>query len=160
VVVIGVEDVVGVATVDVVISGAGGLMSLVIVTAAGGSFLATVPDGLGAAAEAAFIAAIRSAIVMDESLLSVSASSFICVALSPTDPVVGTDNGSIFVLAAGGGDELVVEGVEVVVVVVVVVEELAVLLAFMRAMRSAMVKDCLLAGGGLLEPEVEEQSLL
>ena len=158
-VVIGVEDVVGVATVDVVISGAGGLMSLVIVTAAGGSFLATVPDGLGAAAEAAFIAAIRSAIVMDESLLSVSASSFICVALSPTDPVVGTDNGSIFVLAAGGGDELVlVEGVEV--VVVVVVEELAVLLAFMRAMRSAMVKDCLLAGGGLLEPEVEEQSLL
>jgi hypothetical protein len=158
VVVIGVEDVVGVATVDVVISGAGGLMSLVIVTAAGGSFLATVPDGLGAAAEAAFIAAIRSAIVMDESLLSVSASSFICVALSPTDPVVGTANGSIFVLAAGGGDELVVEGVEV--VVVVVVEELAVLLAFMRAMRSAMVKDCLLAGGGLLEPEVEEQSLL
>lgn len=158
-VVIGVEDVVGVATVDVMISGAGGLMSLVIVTAAGGSFLATVPDGLGAAAEAAFIAAIRSAIVMDESLLSVSASSFICVALSPTDPVVGTDNGSIFVLAAGGGDELVlVEGVEV--VVVVVVEELAVLLAFMRAMRSAMVKDCLLAGGGLLEPEVEEQSLL
>jgi hypothetical protein len=158
VVVIGVEDVVGVATVDVVISGAGGLMSLVIVTAAGGSFLATVPDGLGAAAEAAFIAAIRSAIVMDESLLSVSASSFICVALSPTDPVVGTANGSIFVLAAGGGDELVVEGVEV--VVVVVVEELAVLLAFMRAMRSAMVKDCLLAGGGLLEPEVEAQSLL
>lgn len=158
-VVIGVEDVVGVATVDVVISGAGGLMSLVIATAAGGSFLATVPDGLGAAAEAAFIAAIRSAIVMDESLLSVSASSSICVALSPTDPVVGTDNGSIFVLAAGGGDELVlVEGVEV--VVVVVVEELAVLLAFMRAMRSAMVKDCLLAGGGLLEPEVEEQSLL
>jgi hypothetical protein len=95
---------------------------------------------------------------MDESLLSVSASSFICVALSPTDPVVGTANGSIFVLAAGGGDELVVEGVEV--VVVVVVEELAVLLAFMRAMRSAMVKDCLLAGGGLLEPEVEAQSLL